>query len=387
MTKEPKIKVMLGGSAVLIGIGFCVCVWFFLREHQGKGQLDNSKKTFSNNGGTMENRKTEIFSQDPRTSHGETNRDEKLLTKEQRLAQLSKAGIFVFEDVLTPAEQKKMLEIMDSPEYLEMLKNVSTRNYFDFWESKGFSVPRGYDKSYRMLFPTGEPVDYEPEMRLKVAELFLAAEPVDITDPVAMAHQRIDVYEALNNDDLMSTWYSAQFQEDWDGVFLWWKEYMQDNPALVWMTDVQRNAASIVAAAETAGVDAPETQAAAPSWDLSSVMENPSVPSDATTGKGPSISPPATDALARPAIPNPETDAAATRAPNLTDVPKAPTALPTVEGLEASLKEQFSSERFERAMSTLDRYGPEEGLRRLRENDPEVANQIEQYHKQEEVPR
>ena len=42
-------------------------------------------------------------------------------------------------------------------------------------------------------------------------------------------------------------------------------------------------------------------------------------------------------------------------------------------GVETILKAQFSSERFERAMSTLQRYGPEEGLRRLRENDPEVA--------------
>ena len=45
--------------------------------------------------------------------------------------------------------------------------------------------------------------------------------------------------------------------------------------------------------------------------------------------------------------------------------------------IEATLREQFSSERFERARSTLERYGPEEGLRRLRENDPEVAKQIQ----------
>ena len=58
---------------------------------------------------------------------------------------------------------------------------------------------------------------------------------------------------------------------------------------------------------------------------------------------------------------------------------EAPTAsaLATEKELEISMKEQFSPERFERAMSTLDRYGHEEGLRRLRESDREVANQIE----------
>ena len=83
------------------------------------------------------------------------------------------------------------------------------------------------------------------------------------------------------------------------------------------------------------------------------------------------------DGLAPPAISKPETDTVV--APGLTDVPKAPIALPTVKGLEASLKEQFSSERFGRAMDTLEQYGPEEGLRHLKENDPEIAKQIERH--------
>ena len=61
----------------------------------------------------------------------------------------------------------------------------------------------------------------------------------------------------------------------------------------------------------------------------------------------------------------------------ITEASPEPPALPTDAELEAALKERFSSERFERAMSTLDQYGPEEGLRRLRENDPEIAKQIE----------
>ncbi len=61
----------------------------------------------------------------------------------------------------------------------------------------------------------------------------------------------------------------------------------------------------------------------------------------------------------------------------VTEVPPQPPALPTEAQFEASLKERFSKDRFDRAMDTLDRYGEEEGLRRLKEDDPEVAKQIE----------
>ena len=49
------------------------------------------------------------------------------------------------------------------------------------------------------------------------------------------------------------------------------------------------------------------------------------------------------------------------------------------EDLETALRAQFSPDRFTRAMKTLNQYGPEEGLRRLNEADPEVAKQIEGF--------
>lgn len=62
-----------------------------------------------------------------------------------------------------------------------------------------------------------------------------------------------------------------------------------------------------------------------------------------------------------------------------------PPALPTEAEFEASLKEHFSKDRFDRAMDTLERYGTEEGLRRLREDDPEVARQMEQQRNREKL--
>ena len=51
--------------------------------------------------------------------------------------------------------------------------------------------------------------------------------------------------------------------------------------------------------------------------------------------------------------------------------------LPTKKRLETALRKQFSPERFHRALQTLNRYGPGEGLRRLKDTDPEVAKQVE----------
>ena len=45
--------------------------------------------------------------------------------------------------------------------------------------------------------------------------------------------------------------------------------------------------------------------------------------------------------------------------------------------LEKALRSQFSPQRFTRAIQTLNQYGPEEGLRRLKAADPEVAAQVE----------
>ncbi len=57
-------------------------------------------------------------------------------------------------------------------------------------------------------------------------------------------------------------------------------------------------------------------------------------------------------------------------------VPASP-ELPTRKTLETALRTQFSPDRFNRAMKTLNQYGPQEGLRRLKSSDPEVAKQVE----------
>ena len=61
-------------------------------------------------------------------------------------------------------------------------------------------------------------------------------------------------------------------------------------------------------------------------------------------------------------------------------------AFPTDAGLETVLWERFSPERFGSAKQTLRRYGPEEGLRRLRASDPEVATHIQRFLRRDDTP-
>ena len=47
------------------------------------------------------------------------------------------------------------------------------------------------------------------------------------------------------------------------------------------------------------------------------------------------------------------------------------------EGIEGEPREELSPERFSKAQQLIDQYGTEEGLRRLRESDPDAARQFE----------
>ena len=86
----------------------------------------------------------------------------------------------------------------------------------------------------------------------------------------------------------------------------------------------------------------------------------------------------------------------ASSAPAHSDVPRSPSDLPdmlestpsppsvadiekqfTPEGIEAELTEGLSPDRFDKAQQLIEQFGTEEGLRRLRETDPEAAQQFQ----------
>ena len=378
-------KVMVVGIAMLIGIAVCVSVWFLLREHKAMEFQRKNRLTRSN---------TEIGADNQRSlqpsQRSAGNPNEELLTRKGRVTRQA-SSMFMSslseEQLATPFVQK-MLDAMNSPEYFALLeRDFTEREWNDFLESQGVEVVRGYPGLFREFVPNTELVDYEPIVRRKFAELFITAEPVDLTDPTAAADQRSSVFlelgkELTQTDMAAAAWIMETFGEDHDAAFR--SDASNDSPAFVWMTDVQQNAARIVANAETMGVNTPETQESAQSWDLSSVVENPFIGSSETE------EPTTLDTSQRATMTDAEIMAEIEK--SLTSQPpgiptnKRPDTPSKVQSdLEITLKAQFSSERFERAMNTLERYGPKEGLRRLRETDPEVAKQVENSRRGEEV--
>ena len=370
-------------SAVLIVI-ICVIGWFFF--HGSRTDItaghENTSQSKKNNEITAENSQA----QQPQQNLAR-NPDEESLTFEERVAQRAKSNIMSMysEEELTTLRKQKLLAAMDSPEFREVLKNFSTRNWFDFLDSKGISTDRAraaLDGAFSNNF-TGSPEDYEPEMRLKIAKLFVAAGPVDLADPEAASRQRNKVFHEFSKDKRIFGWYLAQFDEDWDGIFL--REGRASNPALVWMSGVQQNAARIVVNAEAASVNAAETSASAPAWRL------PDTPDSSLDMAHPNeiIN---NDTLGLVKMIDAEIEAAIEKSltpqhPNMPASQRPYTPDESHSNLETTLRGHFSLERFERAMSTLEQYGTEEGLRHLRENDPEVAAQVEQHRRREENSR
>ena len=370
-------KVVVVGLALLIGIAVCVSVWFFLKGHKAREFQGENRPIYPNNEIAADNHSLLHTSQ-----KAVENPDEEPLTKKERVTRQARSMFMssLSEEQLAMPFTQKMLEAMDSPEYLDLMKsNFTERQWNDFLESQGVEVIRGYSGLFQKVMPNMELADYEPVVRRKFAALFIAAEPVDLTDPAAAASQRSSVFlelgkELTQTDMATAAWFMEKFGEDQDGAFRW--KGVESNPAFIWMTDVQRNAASIVANAEAAGDPGSDTDPSASSWNLSSVMESTSA-SDSETEM-----PTTPDTSA--SVPMTDTEIMAEIEKSLTSQPREglPNERPDTSGkiqnnLETSLKAQFSSERFERAMSTLDKYGPEEGLRRLRENDPEIAKQVE----------
>ena len=374
-------KTMVVGLALSMGLATCVSVWFFLREHKERALQGPRRPTRSNNEMAAGN-------QIPLQTSQKIVEDS--LTREEKIARQAKSHLmssFSEEQLAMPFTQK-MLEAMNSPEYFALMESDFTeREWNDFLESQGVKVIRGYSGLFQKVMPNMELVDYEPMVRRKLAELFIVAQPVDLTDPVAAALQRSSVYlelgkELTKTDMAAAAWIMETFGEDHDAAFR--PDASNDSPAFVWMTNVQQNAARFVANAETMGVNTPETQESAQSWDLSSVVENPSIDSSETeepTTRDTSQRATMTDAEIMAEIEKSLTS----QPPEMPTNKRPDTPSKVHSNLETTLKAQFSSERFERTMDTLERYGPEEGLRRLKETDPEVAKQVENSRRGEEV--
>ena len=273
-----------------------------------------------------------------------------------RLTIANRKSEYTLEELESP-ETKKYFELLESQEYLERVLNGATLNeLMNFLADNGIPEARDFmHQPFREHFPTGVADDYEPEMRERLKSLILENGGYDSS-----------VFRAFLEPPEVSAWFMSKFMSQMTTA--------EPNGRLSlgydWSKSVEAEAfADINASAQNAietGI-APEVE------DLQTSVESPDTPTN--TGLYP-----------EPLDPKMDEASDNSRAPvelqqQLQELSEARhrllDALNEEEDIQTAFRKQFSPERFERALQTLNQYGPEEGLRRLKESDPEVATQLE----------
>ena len=287
--------------------------------------------------------------------------------KETFLAQMEFAGVDTENDPYWNA----LYEAVNSPEYLEYQKKQDARIgtdldlWWSFLESKGLSSGRmAQEERFREHFPTGEYVDYEPEMRKRLAELFLETG----LSPTATNDEQ-NVRQTLG--------VLSQFRSEAEANTVWMRGYFNGYVGdLEWAQEVRANAAKIVTDADSLDV--------VPAFTESDPVVQP-MPTDVAEGDldtepEPSLfgeETPTSEDLEQPQATLREIEAELFK----TLFPDEP-ELPTESSVEIVLREQFSPQRFNAALQTLSQYPPQEGLRRLKVSDPEIAVYLERLIQQ-----
>ncbi|RKU12959.1 hypothetical protein C6503_16585 [Candidatus Poribacteria bacterium] len=276
---------------------------------------------------------------------------------------------YMLESGTDNADMQALKKAMQSPEYLEykrkqdaIFPGFNLVLWWDFLESQGIksSARELQEKNFRECFPTGDYADYEPIMRKKLAELFLELDlPVDGMDKQTVREYTLAV---LN-----------EFRSDWNHK-IWMRGYFNGYDGdVAWADNVRQNAANIVTELTPADID-------------TSPLRTESVTMPNTTHRveevSDTVSLPNTHTEALPALKDlaqvPQTIQRTEPEPVKQHTPDIPGFL-TETQFQDTLRAHFSPERLNRALATLNRYGSEEGLQRLKESDPEVATRLENF--------
>ena len=299
-----------------------------------------------------------------------TPEERALEAKETFLAQMEFVGV----DTENDPYWKALYEAVNSPEYIEYQKKQNARVgtdldlWWSFLESKGLSSGRmAQEERFREHFPTGDYADYEPEMRKRLAELFLETGlSVTATYDEANVRQTISVLSQFREVEANSVWMRGYF-----------KGYVGD---LEWAQEVRANAASIVTDADS--IDA------APAFTEPDTAPEPTSTelAEEDLDNEPDLLPLSEETLTHEDLKQaPQTVEEVETEPLKTLFPDVP-EIPTETNIENVLREQFSPQRLNSALQTLSQYGSKEGLRRLKASDPEIAIQVEQLiHRNKET--
>ena len=255
---------------------------------------------------------------------------------------------------------KKRAAILESPEYAEFLETEPTSLYarLDFLKSQGLPVDKNayfilFDRIFQENFPGETPASAERQLRQELVNRLNASDTDD----------DLDVVMGFITEEKHSAWGSLYFETDSVAYSNWVMGILNDHQSTAGNPVVVETEPAILPTEPTESEPANERLLddipAASSEQPSIPSTEPSVleESDVLTESGTDI-----DTEFRKLIES-----------TLTEAPK----LPTLVEFEKRLRENFSPKRFNTAIQTLNRYGPEEGLRRLKASDPEIAKHFE----------
>ena len=343
-----KIRPIYSFGILILAIGLCAVGWFILQPNN----LEPVKayKTVAPKPHTYE--KTETAQ----------------LTKEQQQDAIKKAmeerreGILANMRIIRGAESDDVIEklgkAMETSAYAEYLRKQEAEPghdailYFDFLELQGVIDLDGeeiMDIVFGAFFPTGSSIDYEPMMRKQLVEI------------------------ALENPSKNSREIRKMFQEEDPANAIWSLVHFNGSVRYYeWSENVRQNAASAIAeftSVDTA-IDPALSQITGTFTPDSSTTDGTEENNHILPGQREDTLSPKDRAQILQSIEGPEVELTKDI---FADIPN----LPTNTDFEKALRERFSPQRFNSALQTLNQYGPKEGIRRLKESDPEVATHLE----------
>ena len=269
--------------------------------------------------------------------------------------------IETFQAYFETPEGKRFLEIWTSPAFAAFEKtDPNTKQWDTFWATHGFERdPDRWTKRFREAFPTGEPEDFEPEMRATFAALF------EDTPPEQYPQRALEVMETFMGDPRTHAWLAGYFQGESMGA--WGEAILEDLAATTTRQPTQQLTSDKATQTEHSGVRPHKAT------------------QEKTRGGPPGGSPSPTNAPSESVTPEGHTENEIRERMNLGDLETLERPqLPTEERIASQLREDlarpgFSPQRMNTALQTLKRYGPTEGIRRLKETDPEIATHL-QHH-------
>ncbi len=304
---------------------------------------------------------------------GEAPRHENTTEPPEKAAEINKVSrvkkmlnlIYTEEERASPDLQEWM-QLLESPEFTAFLETnpTSLTDFYDFYESQGIKTDKSkvralFQDTLTEHFPAKTAVDLEPQMRQELSNIFTESD-------IAFQQAVQDFVDEEQNIAWVMEYFDGDFHE-----FGKWAVTVSENPVPLptdTSTIVENNEMFIPTETEGDFPDAPTLSEASQDPQDSERMseEPPSVPKDPL---------PTLKDMENLLKSDAELEAEFLKL--LEQSFPAASKLPTIVELEKNLRQRFSPQRFNTAMQTLDRYGPEEGLRRLKESDPEVATHFE----------